>query len=116
MQQDGCAEACDDGNLENGDGCDATCQLEPCTAAPASGCRVATQPARAAFQVQDKSPDKRDTLRWTWTAEPAVMNMAVRTGDADIVNPLPPAFAGPLGRQRDVRVLDSQGSENPAPA
>lgn len=50
------------------------------------------------------------TLKWTWTAEAAVMNMAVRTGDADVVNPLPPAFAGPLRAQREVGLLQGDGS------
>jgi len=49
-------------------------------------------------------------LKWTWTTEAAVMNMAVRTGDADVVNPLPPAFAGPLKTQRGVGLLEGDGS------
>jgi len=50
------------------------------------------------------------TLRWTWSSEAAVMNMAVRTGEADIVNPLPPAFAGPLKSARGVSLLEGEGS------
>jgi glutathione transport system substrate-binding protein len=49
-------------------------------------------------------------LKWTWTTEPGVMNMAVRTGDADVVNPLPPAFASPLKSQSRVTVQDHDGS------
>jgi cysteine-rich repeat protein len=38
MQESG--EECDDGNVVPGDGCSATCTLEPCSAAPAAGCRL----------------------------------------------------------------------------
>jgi glutathione transport system substrate-binding protein len=49
-------------------------------------------------------------LKWTWTAEPGVMNMAVHTGDADIVNPLPPAFAGQLKSQWKIGLQNHDGS------
>ncbi len=50
------------------------------------------------------------SLKWTWTSEAAVMNMAVRTGDADVVSPLPAAFANTLKTQRGIRVTESDGS------
>jgi glutathione transport system substrate-binding protein len=34
-----------------------------------------------------------ETLRWTWSSEPSVLYMALRTGDADIAAPLSPVFA-----------------------
>ncbi len=48
-------------------------------------------------------------LKWIWTSEPVLMNMAVLAGAADIVNPLPPIFAEALTRNRKVKVI--QGAE-----
>ena len=38
-------------------------------------------------------PARIDTLRWTWSSEPSVLYMALRTGDADIAAPLSPVFS-----------------------
>jgi len=38
-------------------------------------------------------PARVETLRWTWSSEPSVLYMALRTGDADIAAPLSPVFA-----------------------
>lgn len=38
-------------------------------------------------------PPALDRLRWIWSPEPSVLNMALQTGDADIVDPLAPVFA-----------------------
>jgi glutathione transport system substrate-binding protein len=48
-------------------------------------------------------------LKWMWTSEPMLMNMSVVSGQADIVNPLPPIFAQALARNRRVKLL--QGGE-----
>jgi glutathione transport system substrate-binding protein len=48
-------------------------------------------------------------LKWMWTSEPMLMNMSVVSGQADIVNPLPPIFAEALTRNRRVKLL--QGGE-----
>lgn len=34
-----------------------------------------------------------DEIKWTWSSEPSVLAMALQTGDADVINPVPPAFA-----------------------
>jgi len=39
------------------------------------------------------APKGEDEIKWTWTPEPSVMNMALQTGDADVINPFPSAFA-----------------------
>lgn len=51
-----------------------------------------------------------ETMRWTWTSEAAVMNMALQTGDADVVNPLPPLFAGPLKSRADATLLEGSSA------
>jgi len=38
-------------------------------------------------------PARAEALRWTWSSEPSVLYMALRTGDADIATPLSPVFA-----------------------
>ncbi len=47
-------------------------------------------------------------LKWIWSTEPALMNMSVLAGEADIVNPLPPIFAEALQRSRRVSLLKGQ--------
>lgn len=49
-------------------------------------------------------------MRWTWTSEAAVMNMALQTGDADVINPLPPLFATALKAKPDVTVLEGSSA------
>lgn len=52
----------------------------------------------------EKAPTK--TLKWIWTQEAAVMNMAVQTGDADIVVPLPPVFATPVKSNPELALIE----------
>jgi glutathione transport system substrate-binding protein len=49
-------------------------------------------------------------LRWMWTTEPALMNMAVVAGEVDLVNPLPPIFADALRHNNRVRLLSGESS------
>ncbi|MEZ2131187.1 MULTISPECIES: ABC transporter substrate-binding protein [unclassified Sinorhizobium] len=56
------------------------------------------------------APKGADEIKWTWTSEPSVMNMALQTGDADVVNPLPAAFARQLQANPDMKVNTSDGS------
>ncbi len=49
-------------------------------------------------------------LKWTWTSEPALLNMAVQSGEADLVSPLPPIFAQALGRNGKIRLLQGRSS------
>jgi len=56
-------ETCDDGNRTAGDGCDASCRLEPCAAAPRTGCIGSLEPRKTKLHV-----DHRDVhLGLTWT-------------------------------------------------
>jgi cysteine-rich repeat protein len=62
-------EQCDQGggNVANGDGCSATCQLEfGCEVTPASGCRLPTASKAAQIQIADKTPDSKDRLLWKY--------------------------------------------------
>jgi glutathione transport system substrate-binding protein len=49
-------------------------------------------------------------LRWMWTTEPALMNMAIQAREVDLVNPLPPIFADALRHNRQVRLLEGKSS------
>lgn len=49
-------------------------------------------------------------LRWMWTTEPALMNMAIQAGEVDLVNPLPPIFADALQHDTKVRLLKGASS------
>ncbi|WP_406808564.1 ABC transporter substrate-binding protein [Klebsiella aerogenes] len=33
-----------------------------------------------------------DEIKWTWSAEPSVMNMALLSGQVDVINPVPSAL------------------------
>jgi glutathione transport system substrate-binding protein len=44
-------------------------------------------------------------LRWMWTTEPALMNMAILAGEVDLVNPLPAIFADALQHDRKIRLM-----------
>ncbi len=69
------------------------------------------------YVLEEKNPDywggatdSVDNLKWTWTSEPSVMNMAVQTGDADIVTPLPPVFSGQLAATDGVQLKSADGA------
>ncbi len=49
-------------------------------------------------------------LKWRWTTEPALMNMALLAGEVDLVNPLPPVFADALRKDRRVSLLNGQSA------
>lgn len=49
-------------------------------------------------------------LRWMWTSEPALMNMAILSGEVDAVNPLPPVFADALQHNNKVKLLKGKSS------
>jgi cysteine-rich repeat protein len=89
----GPGEQCDDGNTTAGDGCDASCQREPCFTCDAgqpsvcqpvaamTGCRQ-PGPLKALLQIKDQPPGKRDSVKWSWSK-----------GDATAVD----ALGDPLG-------------------
>ena len=51
-----------------------------------------------------------DRLKWTWSTEMSVLNMAVRTNDADVVNPIAPVFARSIGQDKALQLIRSPGS------
>ncbi len=51
-----------------------------------------------------------DGIRWTWSSEMSVLSMALQTGDADVVNPLPPVFAAATARNPQLKLLSSDGA------
>lgn len=51
-----------------------------------------------------------DGLKWTWTSEPSVLNLAIQSGQADIVNPLPPIFTQTLKNNSQVNILQGKGA------
>ncbi len=66
--QGGCGEQCDDNNLDAGDGCSPTCQVEPglgCTAGPLTGCLRPFVPRKATIQFIRKGGIK-DQIKWKW--------------------------------------------------
>jgi cysteine-rich repeat protein len=68
LLQGGCDEQCDDSNLDAGDGCSPTCQVEPglgCTNGPLAGCRRPFLPRKASIQFIKKGGSK-DQIKWKW--------------------------------------------------
>jgi len=68
-------EPCDDGNPNDGDGCSASCQVEPCYSCPPGepcaiqprpSCRASTAPAQSALRLRNVADDARDALLWVW--------------------------------------------------
>jgi len=51
-----------------------------------------------------------ETLRWTWSSEPSVLYMALRTGDADIAAPLSPVFARLTAANRALSLIHQRGT------
>ena len=51
-----------------------------------------------------------DSLRWTWSSEASVLSMALQTGEADVVSPLPPVFAASAGRDPGLKLLRGDGA------
>ncbi len=49
-------------------------------------------------------------LKWIWSTEPALMNMAIAAREVDLVNPLPPVFAEALRRNKRVKLLEGKSS------
>jgi cysteine-rich repeat protein len=66
--QGGCGETCDDGNTDPGDGCSATCTLEPglaCAPAPLTTCRAPFVLHKSSLQLLKRGGFK-DALKWKW--------------------------------------------------
>jgi cysteine-rich repeat protein len=66
-------EECDDGNLVDGDGCSASCELEPCTAVPASGCRTGLAGKGQLKIKRNVSDPSKHQLQWKWAKGAATL-------------------------------------------
>ncbi|WP_345757717.1 ABC transporter substrate-binding protein [Klebsiella aerogenes] len=51
-----------------------------------------------------------DEIKWTWSAEPSVMNMALLSGQVDVINPVPPQFGRQLKSNPQVKLEQGQGA------
>jgi len=51
-----------------------------------------------------------EDIKWTWSAEPSVMNMALQAGEADVINPVPPQFAKQLQNNPKFKLHESPGA------
>lgn len=68
--QSGCAEECDDGNTDAGDGCSPTCLTEigrACSPPPLAGCTLPFESGKAQVLLRDRVPDTKDQLQWKWS-------------------------------------------------
>ncbi|WEX11019.1 ABC transporter substrate-binding protein [Chelativorans sp. AA-79] len=54
--------------------------------------------------------DSVEAIRWTWSSEPSVLNMALQAGDADVINPVPPAFAAAIDANPELNLHVSDGA------
>ncbi|MGV0240638.1 ABC transporter substrate-binding protein [Klebsiella aerogenes] len=51
-----------------------------------------------------------DEIKWTWSSEPSVMNMALLSGQVDVINPVPPQFGRQLKSNPQVKLEQGQGA------
>jgi cysteine-rich repeat protein len=59
-------EQCDDGNLDDDDGCSATCMREACRAAPSAGCRTGLA-GKGQLKIRWSASDpNKHQVRWKW--------------------------------------------------
>jgi cysteine-rich repeat protein len=68
VTQASCGETCDDGNSDPGDGCSATCTVEPgsgCAAAPLGGCRQPFGHGKSSLLLVKRGGVK-DLFKWKW--------------------------------------------------
>ena len=65
--ENSCFEQCDDGGFDPGDGCDASCQFEPCRAEPLVGCRPPNVAGKAAVQIINRLNPETNRLQWKYT-------------------------------------------------
>ncbi len=56
------------------------------------------------------APARVETLRWTWSSEPSVLYMALRSGEADIAAPLSPIFARRAAADPALRLIHQHGT------
>jgi cysteine-rich repeat protein len=64
-----CGEQCDDGNVDDGDGCTATCQIESpleCSTVPRVDCRQPFIAGKASLMLKPGATPDRNLLKWGW--------------------------------------------------
>lgn len=68
------------------------------------------------YVLQKKNPhywgevNGPDQIKWTWSAEPSVMNMALLSGQVDVINPVPPQFGQQLKNNPQVKLEQGDGT------
>jgi glutathione transport system substrate-binding protein len=51
-----------------------------------------------------------EQIKWTWSSEPSVMNMALLSGQVDVINPVPPQFGMQLKSNPQVKLEQGEGA------
>ncbi|MCC3704779.1 ABC transporter substrate-binding protein [Rouxiella badensis] len=68
------------------------------------------------YVLEEKNPgywgksDGPEDIKWTWSSESSVMNMALQAGEADVINPVPPQFARMLKNNPKFVLHESPGA------
>ncbi|WP_437887340.1 ABC transporter substrate-binding protein [Phytobacter sp. V91] len=68
------------------------------------------------YVLQKKNPhywgknDGPDQIKWTWSSEPSVMNMALLSGQVDVINPVPPQFGLQLKSNPQIKLEEGEGA------
>ena len=97
VTQGSCGETCDDGNQDPGDGCSATCTIEPgagCATTPLGGCRQPAVHGKSTLLLVKRGGVK-DLFKWKWLK-------GVRTTVAEYGTPL-------IGTSYQLCVYDPSG-------
>jgi cysteine-rich repeat protein len=78
------SEACDDGNVADGDGCSAACRIEVCGPAPAGGCASPAKTGAATLEMSDEysTTGERDRFRFKWRGSGTVADFGDPTTTA----------------------------------
>ncbi|QKJ87184.1 peptide/nickel transport system substrate-binding protein [Paramixta manurensis] len=68
------------------------------------------------FVLEKKNPNYwgkssgTDEIKWTWSSETSVMNMALQANQADVINPVPPQFANMLKNNPQIKLEQGKGA------
>jgi cysteine-rich repeat protein len=106
-----CAEECDDGDLDDVDGCSSTCEAElglGCPYFAPTGCRLSTVAGKSRLDIRDEERIGGLRFQWKW-------KNGEETTEADLGDPLTDA---PAGTSYTLCVYDNDGllAEATAPA
>ena len=97
-----CSEECDDGNLDDVDGCSSTCEAEPGLGCPffaPSGCRQSTVSGKSRLDIRDE--EKISGLKFQWRWKKGAATTEAEFGD--------PATDAPVGTSYTLCVYDDLG-------